>query len=319
MILPAVRERMEGLLRHPSLEGVLDELRVGGALVGLSGLQDVAKSLVAAYLTRELRRPAFFITESNKRAEALAESLRFFSHIFPGHTGGIAVLPSFDSLPWDSQSAHADILERRASTLYRLANGEVSLVIAPIAAALWRYLDPYVYLTLAKTLSKDTEIPHEELITHLGSTGYARAEMVELPGQFAIRGGIVDVFSPEAPRPVRIELLGDTIESVREFDPRTQRSVAPVVRTTILPLTEWSLPAPGSGRPSDWESGSWIGGMREAGGSALLELAESSLKPILFLDEPANLREATKKLLEAATENYERHGHANSPEVSHFF
>jgi transcription-repair coupling factor (superfamily II helicase) len=319
MILPAVRERMEGLLRHPSLEGVLGELRVGGSLVGLSGLQDLAKSLVAAYLTHELRRPAFFITETNRRAEALAESLRFFSQIFPGPTGGIAVLPAYDSLPWDSQAPHADILERRAATLYRLANGEVSLVIAPIAAALWRYQDPYVYLTLAKILAKDAEVAHEELILHLGSTGYARTEMVELPGQFAIRGGIVDVFSPEALRPVRIELLGDTIESVREFDPRTQRSVAPVVRTTILPLTEWSLPAPGAGRSSDWESNSWIGGMREAGNSALMELAESSLKPILFLDEPTQLREAAKKLLEAATENYERHGQANSPEVSHYF
>ena len=231
MILPAVRERLEGLLRHPSLESALAELRAGGPIVGLAGLQDAAKALVAAYLTHELRRPAFFITESNRRAESLAESLRFFSQIFPGTTGGIAVLPAFDSLPWDSQAPHADILERRAATLYRLANGEVSLVIAPVSAALWRYQDPYVYLTLAKTLAKDTELPHEELIAHLGSTGYARTEMVELPGQFAVRGGIVDIFSPEAPRPVRIELLGDTVESVREFDPRTQRSVAPVNRT----------------------------------------------------------------------------------------
>ncbi|HEY2120262.1 MAG TPA: transcription-repair coupling factor [Candidatus Acidoferrum sp.] len=319
MILPAVRERLESLLRHPSLESALGKLRAGGSLVGLSGLQDVAKALVAAYLTHELRRPAFFITESNRRAESLAESLRFFSQIFPGSTGGIAVLPAFDTLPWDSQSPHADILERRAATLYRLANGEVSLVIAPVTAALWRYQDPYVYLTLAKTLAKDTELPHEELIAHLGSTGYARTEMVELPGQFAVRGGIVDIFSPEAPRPVRIELLGDTVESVREFDPRTQRSVAPVVRTTILPLTEWSLPAPGTGRASDWESTTWVGGTKEAGASSLLELAESSLKPILFLDEPVTLRESSKKELDAATANYERHGQANSPEVSHYF
>src|SRR5260370_23782148 len=62
-----------------------------------------------------------------------------------------------------------------------------------------------------------------------------------------------------------------------------------------------------------------MGATSEAGGSALFELAESSLKPIVFLDEPLALREAAKKLQEAATENYERHGHANSPEVSHYF
>ena len=126
VILPAVRERLEGLLRHPSLEGALGELRAGGALIGLSGLQDVAKALLSAYLTHELRRPAFFITDSNRRAEALAESLRFFSQIFPGTTGRHPVLPAFDSLPWDSQSPHADILERRAATFIDWPTGSVS-------------------------------------------------------------------------------------------------------------------------------------------------------------------------------------------------
>ena len=319
MILPAVRERMETLLRHPSVEGVVGEVRSGGNLVGLSGLHDVAKALMAAYVLHEMRRPAFFVTATNKRAEELAESLRFAAQIFPGSTGGVGALPAFDSLPWDPQAPHADILERRAATLCRLANGEVSLVIAPLAAAMWRYQDPYIYLTLARVLAKDSEANHEELITHLAGIGYARTEMVELPGQFAVRGGIVDVFSPEALRPVRIELLGDTVESVREFDPRTQRSIAPVVRTTILPLAEWSVPAPGSREAEEWEPGSWLGVIKEPGGSALFELAESSLKPMVFLDEPEMLRETRKKLLEDANENYERHGRANSPVVPELF
>ena len=209
----------------------------------ISGLHDVAKALLAAYLTHELRRPAFFITDSNRRAEALAETVRFFSSVFPGATGGVATLPAFDTLPWESQSPHPDILERRAATLFRLTDGQVSLVIAPVAAALWRFQDATTYLSLARTLTKDAEVPLEEFIAHLAGVGYTRTEMVELPGQFAVRGGIVDVFSAEAPRPVRIELLGDTVESVREFDPRTQRSIAPVQRTTLLPLTEWNVAA----------------------------------------------------------------------------
>src|SRR6202043_3079189 len=117
----------------------------------------------------------------------------------------------------------------------------------------------------------------EDLITHVGSVGYTRTEMVEMPGQFAVRGGIVDVFSPESPRPVRIELLGDTVESVREFDPRTQRSIAPVVRTTLLPLTEWSVAAPErleGGEEAAWENPSFFGPSREAGQGALFELSE---------------------------------------------
>ncbi|HEY6385639.1 MAG TPA: transcription-repair coupling factor [Candidatus Acidoferrum sp.] len=322
MILPAVRERLDVVLRHPSVEGALGALRDGAQHISLSGLHDVAKALVAAYFTHELRRPAFFITDSNRRAEALAETVRFFSTVFPGVSGGVATLPAFDTLPWELQSPHPDILERRAATLFRLTDGQVSLVIAPVQAALWRFQDATLYLSLARTLTKDAEVPLEEFIGHLAGVGYTRTEMVELPGQFAMRGGIVDVFSAEAPRPVRIELLGDTVESVREFDPRTQRSIAPVQRTTLLPLTEWNVAtlvgATQSATPS-WEATSFFGPAEQSGQSSLFELAESSLKPIVFLDEPQNLRDAAEKHLAHATEIYERHGSATAPSASHFF
>ena len=329
MILPAVRERLEAILHQPAVDDALAALRSGANQVALSGLHDVAKALLAAYLTHTLRRPAYFITSSNKRAEALAETLRFFAGIFPGKTGAatglageVAVLPAFDTLPWESQSPHPDILERRAATLFRLADGQVSLIIAPVTAALWRYNDPYLYLSLARTLAKDAEIPHEELVGHLASVGYTRTEMVELPGQFAVRGGIIDFFSPEAQRPVRIELLGDTVESVREFDPRTQRSIAPVNRTTMLPLTEWAVPAAAQFEPTTeapWETHSFFGPAGQEKQTPLFELAESSLRPIVFLDEPQSLRETAEKHLAAAKENYDRHGQANAPEVSSYF
>ena len=322
MILPAVRERLDAVLRHPSVEGAVGALRDGAQHISLSGLHDVAKALVAAYLTHELRRPAFFITDSNRRAEALADTVRFFSNVFPGSTGGVATLPAFDTLPWESQSPHPDILERRAATLFRLTDGQVSLVIAPVQAALWRFQDATLYLSLARTLTKDAEVPLEEFIAHLGGVGYTRTEMVELPGQFTMRGGIIDVFSPEALRPVRIELLGDTVESLREFDPRTQRSIAPVQRTTLLPLTEWNvatLVAVSRGESSSWEISSFFDSAEQQGQSSLFELAESSLKPVVFLDEPQNLRDAAEKHLAQATEIYERRGTASAPSATHFF
>ena len=322
MILPVVRERLEAVLRHPAVEGAVAALRANAESVSLAGLHDIAKALIAAHLTHELRRPAFFVTESNRRAEALTETIRFFTNIFPGPTGGVGTLPAFDTLPWETQGPHPDILERRAATLYRLTYGQLSLVIAPVTSALWRYSDPTVYLSLARTLATDAEIPLEELIAHLAAVGYTRTEMVELPGQFAVRGGIVDVFSPEAPRPVRVELLGDTVESVREFDPRTQRSIAPVVRTTFLPLTEWSLASsagtngdePFSGEPPEF-----FGPRKPPGDTSLFELAESSLRPIVFLDEPQLLRDAVTKHLAAATAIYERYGQATAPSPAHYF
>ena len=147
--------------------------------------------------------------------------------------------------------------------------------------------------------------------------------MVELPGQFAVRGGIVDFFSPEAQRPVRIELLGDTVESVREFDARTQRSIAPVSRTTMLPLTEWAVPGAAHFEPTTRRAlGKHILFSARPGRKnkpSLFELAESSLRPLVFLDEPHALREAAEKHLAAAKENYDRHGQANAPEVSELF
>ena len=316
MILPVVRERLEALLRQPALQGALAELRSGGNQVEISGLQDVAKALLASYFVHELRRPAFLITDSNRRAEAIAETVNFFSGIFPGAMGGVAVLPAFDSLPWESRSPHADILERRAATLYRLGAGQTSLAIAPVASALWRYRDRTSYLELARLLEPDAEVGLEGLVAHLGAVGYVRAEMVELPGQFAVRGGIVDVFSPEAPRPVRIELLGDTVESIREFDPRTQRSIAPVVRTLLLPLTEWAVPRESS---EAWNLPAYWGPKQEAGRNALFELTSSFLQPLVFLDEAQNVRMALRQAEEKATESYERNGRADAPAASQFF
>src|SRR5579871_6542086 len=314
MLLPVVRERLEKLLRLNSVEGALTSLRMGEAQVSLSGLQPAAKALLAAFFAGELRRPAFYLVASNKQAEAIAETVRFFASVFSA--GNVAVLPAFDTLPWDARSAHPDILERRAATLYRLASGQAQFLIAPVSSALWRYRPYYNYESLTRTLNPDDEVSLDGFITHLGAVGYARTEMVEMPGQFAQRGGIVDLFSPEAPRPVRIELLGDTVESIREFDPRTQRSIAPVVRTTVLPLTEWAIPTDAT---QSWDLPSYWGPKEESAQHSLFELSSSTLKPIVFLDEPVAMTEAARRFLADATETYERHGHANSPMPEHFY
>ena len=316
MILPVVRERFEALLHQPSLQGVVSALQGGARAAGCVGLTELAKAVVVAYVTSQLRRPAFLIVDSNKKAEAIVETLRFCFSVFPAVTGGVAVLPAFDTFPWESRSPHADILERRAATLYRLAVGEASLVIAPLASALWRYREASEYAELSSVLEKDKEVPLQDFLSHLGATGYVRAEMVELPGQFAVRGGIVDVFSPETPRPVRVELLGDTVESVREFDPRTQRSISPVNRSTVLPLTEWQVLRGGGDL---WALPTYWGPARAAASRSLFELTPSSLEPVIFLDEPVTLRAATDGILREATEAYEKLGTANAPDAGTFY
>ena len=104
-----------------------------------------------------------------------------------------------------------------------------------------KLFDLNYYAGLAVTLKRSEEVDIEVLTAHLASVGYTQTDLVEMPGQFTRRGGILDVYSPDADRPVRIELFGDEIETIRKFDPETQRSQAGLDETQLLPLTEAPL------------------------------------------------------------------------------
>jgi len=115
-------------------------------------------------------------------------------------------------------------------------------------------------------------------------------------------------------------LLGDTVESVREFDARTQRSISPVQRTTLLPLTEWSVRRRKSGfEPRHLGNASYFGPSGEPGPSTLFELQKVRCGRSCSSMNRKSCGIAAEKHLTAATENYERHGHANSPAASHYF
>src|ERR1700747_1785412 len=240
MILSLVSELLARVGRRPVVEEAVDKLRRSGGFIRLDGLTDPAKTLVAAFAATELARPAILIVESNQRAEALVEPLRWFYRAVTGKPGHRVVhLPALEVLPYARRSPHAEISEDRAVALWRLANGDADMMIVPVQAALWRMRESEFYRHLARTIERAQDIPHRELLDFLSSACYDKQTTCEMPGQFAVRGGIIDVFSPEAAQPVRIELLGDTIESIRAFDPNTQRSTNPMERATLLPLTEF--------------------------------------------------------------------------------
>src|SRR6266851_1012205 len=309
MILPAVSELLSRVTRHAAVECVIAQLRESSAAeAALTGLTDTAKTLLAAHAVSALRRPIIFLTVSNQRAEALLEPLRYFCRALAGPSVQVTMLPAFDVLPWQGVSPHPEILESRAATLWRVSRGTANLLVVPLAAALFRVRDAAYYSGLGRTLEPDAEAEFDELLSHLTAVGYERVETAEMPGQFAARGGIVDVFSPETMRPVRIELLGDTVESLREYDPATQRSVAPVVRTTLLPLTEfprrqeilervYARGAPDSTDRELHEAGALPGwefeaARLESGGNTLFQLSAGPGRPLVVLDESDALDEA---------------------------
>jgi len=303
MLLPSVSETLASVSRHPAAEAAISALRRGVAQEHVAGLTDTAKALLAAQVAAELRRPVIVLVTSGARAETLAASLEFFYKALAGQEATeVAVFPALDAFPWQEVSSHAEILEMRAVTLWRYASGLARVVVAPIAAARMRLADAASYASQARSLARDQEVSLDEFVAHLRRVGYESHDMVEMPGQFTVRGGIVDVFPAEAERPVRLELFGDAVESLREFDPNTQRSVRPIERVTLPPLLE--QPSNGA-RFSDGNSGA--NGVSQRTHS-LFDLLEET---IVILDEPQALDEAAREFFANARETLQ-----DSPDVT---
>lgn len=299
MILSSVDELLSRVVRHPSVDGALETLRRGGSESRLDGLTEPARAIVAAQCAVAMRRPTIIVVESSARAEAMLEPLRYFLSAASASDGALAVfLPSLDAMPWAELPPHPEILETRAMSLWRFVTGQAQVLLAPVGAAMLRYQAPETYAGLARNIERHAELPLEDLIRDLESTGYARAEMVEMPGQFAFRGGIVDVFPPEAMRPVRIELLGDTVESLREFDPATQRSVGPITRVALPPLLETARPVGNRGSVDEIEAEGAFPATR--GANSLFDLAA---RPLVILDEPSAIEEAARNFADRIAES----------------
>ena len=147
-------------------------------------------------------------------------------------------------LPGQDMSPHAEILATRAAALGQLANGNSGITLAPIAAALSRTEAPPTTGSSRRPCASMTKSPLDDLAAHLESVGYERRDPVEMVGEYSIRGGILDVFSPEQAQPVRIEFFGDEIESIRRFDPESQRSIHKLNECVLQPLTEFQKSRP---------------------------------------------------------------------------
>jgi transcription-repair coupling factor (superfamily II helicase) len=320
MILPLVSELLSRVGRQPAVDKAIESLRYGAGVSRLAGLTDPAKAIVTALTAARLPRPVVLVVESNERAESCLETVRYFYRAITSKPDRrVVVLPAYDVLPYEGRSPHPQISEVRGAALWRFASGEADILIAPIAAAQMRLFDASFYGNLARVIERDQDIAHSELLGYLHSVGYETHETVEMPGQLTVRGGIVDLFSPEALRPVRLEFFGDSLESIREFDADTQRSTRALERTTILPLTDtprqldWLAQLAASEETEDserqdrdsvpafypgWEFHRKIFGARR---SSLLDLRPEAL---MIEDEPETLREADAQNRARLTEEF---------------
>src|SRR5713226_5323991 len=239
MLLPFVRELFAEVEQLPAFTRAASHLRESAGRMSGTGLSSAAKALIVVLLRRTVERPFVLVVADNRAAEDLLPVLRAFCEL----TGGadpesVVSLPARDVLPFQNLSPHPEIQEERATALWKIATGRAAIVISPVTATTILLRAPDYYADLARVLRRGETFDLEKLLEHLNTVGYSATDVVEMPGQYAARGGILDVYSPESDRPVRVEFFGDEVESMRKFDPASQRSSSPVDEALLLPLTE---------------------------------------------------------------------------------
>ncbi|MFZ3262776.1 MAG: transcription-repair coupling factor [Terriglobales bacterium] len=265
MLLPFVREIFAEAEQLPAFRRASSHLRESTGRISVTGLSPAAKALIVVMLQRRLERPFILVVADNRAAEDLLPVLGAFAELTgSADPDSIVSLPARDVLPFQNLSPHPEIQEERATALWKIATGRASIVISPVTATTILLRSPEYYADLARILRRGETFDIEKLLQHLNTVGYTSTDVVEMPGQYAARGGILDVYSPEADRPVRVEFFGDEIESMRKFDPASQRSSNPVDEVVLLPLTETPINEELLGSINARLSGKRIAGSSEA-------------------------------------------------------
>ena len=221
----------EPLLELESYRHLLESIEKKQTPVFVSGVIDVQKSHLIYGLRTHTKRPVVVLTHSEVRAKEIWEDLRFF-------TKEGAFYPARDILFYSADVHSMEMNRQRFLTLERLLDGNCPLLVASMEALMDRFPPKKEFSSFVLTLRIGDQIDLEELMKKLIFMGYERTELVESPGQVALRGGILDLYSLTAEEAVRIEFWDDEIDSIRSMDAQSQRSVEKLDEVRIFPMRE---------------------------------------------------------------------------------
>ena len=239
MILPFVRELFADVEKLPEFQRAASQIKSGAGRIRVSGLTPSARALHYALLLKTTLKPLIVVVNSNRAAEELLPVVQAFCELTgAAHADAVVMLPAYDVLPYENLSPHPEIQEARAAALWKIVSGTARIVIAPFVATAMHYRPAEFYFDLTKVINRGNSVDSDELRGQLNTSGYSAVDVVEMPGEYALRGGILDIYPPETESPVRIELFGDEVESIRHFDPNTQRSAGAVDEVVLLPLSD---------------------------------------------------------------------------------
>ncbi len=207
------------------------------AQLDLTGLAVEARALVLSALQESSRRPIAVIVPGDAAIDDFETALRLFHR----DARSVASYPSPSLSPYQEISPALGVAREEIRALGQLAQQHVDLLIVPARALFSRLPPPQSFAGRVTTLTEGTEIDMHALLEQFVENGFVRTDLVGEAGEFAFRGGILDVFPPNLPQPLRIELFGDTIESQRGFDVETQRSQDHIASATILPMMQFAV------------------------------------------------------------------------------
>jgi len=199
---------------------------------GLAGSSDaLALARLAAASS-----PLAVITASARDAQRLVEELAWLAPRLR-----VGLLPDWETLPYDALSPHHDLVSERLATLYRIQRGELDVALVPVQTALVRLAPPAYLAARTFFLAQGERLELEKLRAQLATAGYHHVTQVVAPGEFCVRGGLIDLFPTGSQLPYRLDLDDDRIDTIRTFDVDTQRTLYPVKEVRLLPAREFPL------------------------------------------------------------------------------
>jgi transcription-repair coupling factor (superfamily II helicase) len=259
----------------------------GGRVSGLDG--PAAAMFAAAAANRER---TVLVVPADAHVERMTADARFFLAALEGLSDAevervVLPFPSHEVDPYRGLTPHFEIASARARALYALASGQARLIVASAASLVPKVSAPRRLSNAAITLAPGQELPPLELGDLLAAAGYTRQDPVDESGEFCVRGGVVDFYPAGAPDPIRLEFIGDTIESIRTYDPATQRSSGAIDQASVVPLQEVLADADAEDRSATF-----------------LDFAAIAGRPALLVFEPDEVRALGVKLCEQVRASY---------------
>jgi transcription-repair coupling factor (superfamily II helicase) len=237
----ATSQLFADLAHTPAGQSLARRVEPGGALI-FSGVAASAQPFFAALLQKLFpQRPIVVVTENLKTQESFQQDLETWLDAPP------QFYPAWEALPHENKLPHADVISDRLQTLVTLADGprfqaqNQKLAVTSVAALLQKTFAPDDLKSRTRALARGDRIAPLDLIEQLEAQGYEPEAQVSQKGEIALRGGIVDIFPPVSPWPVRLEFFGDELESLRYFDPFTQISREEISQVTLSPAGELGI------------------------------------------------------------------------------